>query len=158
MTNATMRVVEIWLGTHRFGIQIAGIDEVLPLVECRSLPGAPQWIIGMAQLRGAFVPLIDCGAVLNHTPVERTMNARIVLLQAGAVGGSMRLALLVDGVGAIVTVNPTTDGAHPGIAGTGRGALGAITNDDKGEICLIDLARLLNDQDRQLFRDAGTSP
>ncbi|MSQ90514.1 MAG: chemotaxis protein CheW [Phycisphaerales bacterium] len=152
-----MRVVEVWLGEQRFGISVSSIDEVLPLVECRVLPGAPSWIIGMARLRGAFTPLLDCGALLNNLPVERTMNARIVLLQNGAAGGNIRLALLVDRVGAIVTADPDAAGAHPGIESIGRGSLGAITMDSKGELCLIDLARIISDDDRALFRDAAQS-
>ncbi len=153
-----MRALELWLADHRFAISIGAIDEVLPLVDARALPGAPSWIVGMAQLRGAFVPLIDCGILLNDTAVKRTMNARVILLQQGASGGAMRLALLVDRVGGVLTLDPDAAGTHAGLDGLARGALGAMMLDASGEICLIELTRLLSEADRKLFRDTASSP
>lgn len=149
-----MRALEVWLAEHRFALPVGAIDEVLPLVDARPLPSAPLWIVGMAQLRGAFVPLIDCGLLLNDSPVKRTMNTRIILLQTGAAGGALRLALLVDEVGGVITLNPETAGTHAGLEGVARGALGAMMLDATGEITLIEITRLLSDSDRKLFRDS----
>ncbi len=151
-----MRALEIRLADHRFALPVSAINEVLPLVDARTLPSAPPWIVGMAQLRGAFVPLLDCGILLNDSPVTRTMNTRIILLQAGATGGAMRLALLVDEVRGVLTLNPQAEGTHAGLEGIGRGAYGAMMADAGGEICMIELTRLLSESDRKFFRDAAS--
>ncbi len=152
-----MRALEVWLAEHRFALPVAAIDEVLPLVDSRAMPQAPAWLIGMVQLRGAFVPLIDCGLMVNDSPVTRTMNARIILLQVGATGGAIRLALLVDAVGAVVTLNPDAEGTHPGLERVACGALGTMMLDASGEITLIEVTKLLSDEDRKLFRDSTKS-
>ncbi len=153
-----MRALEVWLADRRFALPVAAIEEVLPLVEARSLPGAPPWILGMAHLRGAFVPLLDCGVLLNASAVKRSMNTRIILLQQGATGGALRIALMVDGVGSVVSVDPEASGVHPGIEGIANGAFGALMHDSCGDICMIEVTRLLSDSDRTLFRDAPSSP
>lgn len=150
-----MRVVELWLSGQRFALDVASVDEVLPLVEARKLAGTPDWIVGMARLRGAFVPLLDAAIIVAGTRVSRTMNARTILLHSGAAGGAMRLALLVDRVGEIVTVDFNAKGSHPGITAAARGALGGIACDASGEICLLEPARMLDDEQRKLFRDAA---
>lgn len=149
-----MRVVEVWLGQQRFALPVTAIDEILPLVEARKLSGTPEWMIGIARLRGAFVPLVDTSAIVTGAAVKRTMNTRSILLQIGAAGGNMRLALLVDSVGGIVTVDFGAPGTHPGIVGAGQGALTSIASDDTGEIYLLDPSKILDDESRRLFRDA----
>lgn len=150
-----VRVVELWLAQQRFAIELRWVNEVLPLVEARKLAGTPEWIIGMARLRGAFVPLVDGSAVVAGQGVKRTMNARTILLEQGAAGGGMRLALLVDRVGGILSIDFTAPGSHPGITASAHGALGAISADGEGEICLLDPTKILDEHQRKLFRDAA---
>ena len=149
-----MRIVEVWLGDQRCALPIEAVDEILPLVEARPLTGVPSWVLGLAHLRGTFVPILDATELASGTPTARSMNARVILLQTGACGG-MRLALLVSRVGSIYTVDFESDRAHPGIVGAGRGILSTITADDAGEISLLNPAALLTDEYRRLFRDAG---
>ncbi len=149
-----MRIVEVWLGQQRCAIPVGAIDEVLPVVEARKLTGTPDWIIGIARLRGAFVPLLDASLICIGSSVVRTMNARVVLLQVGAGGGSMRLAVLVDRVGSLLTIDFEGAGTHPGIIGAGRGALTSIATDATGDIYLLDLSKIVDDENRKLFRDA----
>lgn len=149
-----MRIVEVWLGEQRCAIPVGAIDEVLPVVEARKLSGTPEWIVGIARLRGAFVPLIDASLICTGHSVVRTMNARVVLLQVGAGGGSMRLAVLVDRVGNLLTIDFEVAGSHPGIVGAGRGALTSIATDTTGEIYLLDPSKIVDDENRKLFRDA----
>ena len=149
-----MRVVEVWLGQQRCAIPVRAIDEVLPIVEARKLSGTPDWIIGIARLRGAFVPLLDAAMICTGSPVVRTMNARAILLQVGAAGGNMRLAILVDSVGSLLTIDFDGAGTHPGITGAGRGALTKIAADADGDIYLLDPTKIVDDENRGLFRDA----
>mgnify|MGYP000848802419 FL=1 len=149
-----MRIVEVWLGEQRCAIPVGAIDEVLPVVEARKLSGTPDWIVGVARLRGAFVPLLDASLICTGKPIVRTMNARVILLQVGAGGGSMRLALLVDRVGSLLTIDFEASGTHPGILGAGRGALTCIAADAAGDIYLLDPSKIVDEENRKLFRDA----
>jgi|GEM_PF-1551014 len=149
-----MRVVEVWLGQLRCAIAVMAIDEVLPIVEARKLAGTPDWIIGIARLRGSFVPLLDASLICTGIPVVRTMNARAILLNVGAASGAMRMALLVDRVGGLLTIDFDAAGTHPGIAGAGRGVLTNIASDSAGDIYLLDCAHIVDDEHRKLFRDA----
>ncbi len=149
-----MRIVEVWLGNLRCAVPVQSIDEVLPMVEARRLAGTPEWIVGIARLRGAFVPLLDAASICNGVPIVRTMNARTILLRVGAAGAGIRLAILVDSVGGLRTVDFDAPGSHPGIVGAGRGALTSIASDSDGDIYLLDPLQLVSDEHRQLFRDA----
>ena len=82
------------------------------------------------------------------------MNARAILMRPGATGSAMRLAILVDSVGTLRSVDFEAPGSHPGIVGAGRGALTSIATDVDGEIYLLDPSKIVGDEDRQLFRDA----
>ncbi len=152
-----MRAIEAWLGDLRCAIALEAIDEVLPLVEARPLGSTPAWLVGIAFLRGAFVPLVDAPLLACGTPAARTMNARTVLLRPAACSG-IRMALLVDRVGALVTVNFESGAAHLGVVGAGAGALGAISSDDHGTIAHLDPAGMLSEENRRLFKEAAGKP
>jgi chemotaxis signal transduction protein len=149
-----MRALEVWLGDLRCALALEAIDEVLPLVEARALGSTPDWFVGVARLRGSLVPLIDAPLLVHGLPLVRSMNARTVLLYPSACGG-VHLALLVDRVGSLVTVDFTSKGAHPGIVGAGGGALGALATDASGTIAHLDPTGLLSEETRRLFRDAA---
>ncbi len=152
-----MRCVECWLGDQRCALALEVVEEVLPLVEARKLVGVPDWIVGMAHLRGSFVPLVDATLLVTGVQTVRTMNARVALMNASSCGG-MKLSLLVSRMGGVVTADFESETSHPGITGAGRGALAAITADALGEISLIDPAKMFTAEQRRAFRDtAGVS-
>ncbi|MSR28489.1 MAG: chemotaxis protein CheW [Phycisphaerales bacterium] len=151
-----MRIVEAWLADQRCAIPIESIDEVLPLVEAHTIAGTPPWMLGMARLRGAFVPLIDATMIAKGTPTARTMNARIVLLRPEHCGG-IRLALVVGRIGGLLSIDFASHASHPWIAGAGLGTLAAVAADEGGAITLLDPAALLTPEHRTLFRQAAQS-
>lgn len=149
-----MRIVEVWLGQQRCAIPVHEIDEVLPVVEARKLSGTPDWIIGIARLRGAFVPLLDASLICTGNSVVRTMNARIILLETSASGENIKLALLVDRIGQLLSIDFDGAGTHPGILGAGRGAITSIAADATGDIFLLDSSKIVDEENRKFFRNA----
>lgn len=70
----------------------AGREVILPL-PASPLPHTPAWLLGIANVRGALVPVVDLAAALE---VERNDLSRPYLLILGA--GDDAIGLLVDGL------------------------------------------------------------
>lgn len=57
--RAIGHVVEVWLDDQRYGFAVACVEQVLPMVWVSSLPEAPEIVIGVINLHGAVVPVLD---------------------------------------------------------------------------------------------------
>lgn len=70
----------------------AGREVILPPA-ASSLPHTPPWLVGIANVRGALVPVVDLASAFK---VERDSRLRSYLLITGE--GPDQLGLLVDGL------------------------------------------------------------
>jgi chemotaxis signal transduction protein len=78
----------------------AGREVILPLPASR-LPHTPAWLLGIANVRGALVPVVDLASALE---VERNDLIRPFLLILGA--GEDAIGLLVNGLPVLQRVEP----------------------------------------------------
>ena len=82
------------LGVHRFLAAQDEVAEVLAPPRCTRVPGAPEWVRGLANLRGTVVPLFDLGHLLLGSPTPaQSRNRYLVLADADNPAG-----FLVDAV------------------------------------------------------------
>ena len=52
-----------------YAVEAARVVEVVPRVELRALPHAPEALAGLFRYRGRMVPVIDLGVLLGTGPV-----------------------------------------------------------------------------------------
>lgn len=69
----------VQIARQRYALEAGAIDEVLPLIEVRSLPHAPPALAGMFDFRGEPVPLVDLGMLAAGSPAQRCLSTRILL-------------------------------------------------------------------------------
>ncbi len=59
MSDDTKQFVAFRVGRHHLAVDIASVKEILRPMEVTPLPGAPSFIEGVIDLRGAVIPVID---------------------------------------------------------------------------------------------------
>lgn len=79
-------------GLHLLCDPDAGREVLLPPIVSR-LPHTPEWLLGIANVRGALVPVVDLTLAFG---LERYSDRRAYLLISGS--GESALGLLVDGL------------------------------------------------------------
>jgi purine-binding chemotaxis protein CheW len=82
-------VLVVALGHRHYGLPAVDVVELLRVVACVPLPGAPEWIEGVFSLRGTVVPVLDLRARLglparsaepsDHLVVVRTWGRPVAL-------------------------------------------------------------------------------
>ncbi|MEM9530628.1 MAG: chemotaxis protein CheW [Pseudomonadota bacterium] len=73
---------------------ISEIVEILPVPAMTIVPGAKPWIMGVANVRGTLVPVVDFRVFLGGERVAHTNTTRVLVIQqSGGVVG-----LLIDEV------------------------------------------------------------
>lgn len=112
--SSTMRAAIISLGGELFMIDLLNVREVFVVESITPVPGMPSGLVGVTNLRGTVVPLLDLRPMFSLNAVESLRYAVVVQHRNWQVG------VLVDTVPEIRTI--AKDQFLPAPAGTGEGA------------------------------------
>lgn len=82
----------------RYALEIEAVGEVLPVPELSPLPMTPDWVPGIADVRGEVVAVVDAGLRLGARASSR--QGRLVLTHPDAKGE--RVGLIVDAIAGLV--------------------------------------------------------
>ena len=99
-TRQTMEAPGLWrgigyrVGTRLFVSSIDEISELLAVPVMTTVPGTQSWLLGVANVRGNLVPVIDLGRFLFGTRTQVTERTRLLIVRQG----SGNVALMVDEV------------------------------------------------------------
>jgi purine-binding chemotaxis protein CheW len=97
-TNVS-RMCLITLGGELFAMDLGHVSEVFEVDSITPVPGAPSTLIGVANLRGAVIPLADLRPTLGLSATESSLKYAVVVRH-----GSHQIGILVDSVPEIRTV------------------------------------------------------
>lgn len=82
------------VGQHRFLGSIKEIGELLVMPTLTMVPGTRAWVLGVANVRGNLVPIMDLNQFLFATRTQQTDRSRVVLVRQPGTA----IGLLVDEV------------------------------------------------------------
>lgn len=69
-------------GGNSYAVDVAHVVEVVPRVDVRRLPHAPDFIAGLFDYRGTIVPVIDLGIRLGSESCRDRLSTRIILVNS----------------------------------------------------------------------------
>ncbi|MEW5734126.1 MAG: chemotaxis protein CheW [Thermodesulfobacteriota bacterium] len=64
-----------------FGLDVREVIRILPRVRCAQLPGAPDYVVGLMDLEGGFVPVVDACRLMGRQACRELFSTRIVLVR-----------------------------------------------------------------------------
>ena len=127
------------IGDQEFCVNIMSVREIRGWTPATSMPHAPPYVLGIINLRGAVLPIVDLSLRLGMKPVEPTVRHVIIVAQVGP----KVVGLLVDAVSDILTVTPENIQPTPDIANEAEKAYArGILAIEGRMICLIELDSL----------------
>jgi purine-binding chemotaxis protein CheW len=88
----TIEVLEFLLGDESYGIEATFVREVYPLKELTPLPGTPSFVLGITNVRGEILSVIDMKKFLDLPEMETTDHNRVVIVH----NESMEFGILAD--------------------------------------------------------------
>lgn len=133
------QVVIFALGDDRFAVDVGQVREVLRTPPLTRLPGAPEYVRGVANLRGEVVPVVDLRVKLGEPEGDHEDTRVVVCELEGEVIG-----IEVDEVQEVATLD--TEQIHPAPrrwVEQSQQAVTGIARLDEELILVVDLARLL---------------
>lgn len=132
------------LGTETFGISIKNVREILDLRPITKIPHAPDFLLGMIDVRGTGYPIVDLRTKLGMSAVVATEATRIIILDVPIAGGTKGVGFVADCVFEVTDIDESQIEAPPAVGGRWKSnyIFGIGRKGDKF-IIVFDLARLM---------------
>lgn len=77
-----VRWVTFQLGPEIYGVEVKKVREILRINNISPIPGAPDYIVGITNIRGSVVTVIDGRSRINLQPAEYTDLSRMVVMES----------------------------------------------------------------------------
>ncbi|GGC97860.1 MULTISPECIES: chemotaxis protein CheW [Halopseudomonas] len=132
------------LDNESYGINVMQVQEVLRHTEIAPVPGAPSYVLGIINLRGNVVTVIDTRQRFGLTPAPITDNTRIVIIEAD----KQVVGILVDSVAEVVYLRQSEIETAPNV-GTDESAkfIQGVCNKNNELLILVDLEKMMTEDE-----------
>ena len=127
-----------------YGVNVMQVQEVLRYTEIAPVPGAPDYVLGIINLRGNVVTVIDTRPKFGLMRAEVTDSSRIIIIEAE----KQVVGILVDSVAEVVYLKASEIDPAPSV-GTEESArfIQGVSNRKEDLLILVDLNKLLSDNE-----------
>jgi len=96
--TGTVELATFYVGDALCGMDILKVQEINKLMEMTKVPQAPAYVMGILNLRGQIVTIIDLGKKLGLTSVEINESSRNIIVNSD----NEYIGLLVSKIGDVV--------------------------------------------------------
>ncbi len=158
MTNALVEAVEDpviqWvtfrLDGETYGINVMQVQEVLRMTEIAPVPGAPDYVIGIINLRGNVVTVIETRKRFGLMPTEADDSTRIVIIESD----NNIVGILVDSVAEVVNLRGSQIETAPNVGNEESSKyIQGVFSREEDILILVDLNKFLSDDE---WSDVGS--
>jgi purine-binding chemotaxis protein CheW len=139
-------IIAFRLRDQEFCVKTTTIREIRGWVPSTPIPHSPPEVIGVINLRGLIIPIIDLAYKLGMKGTEADERSAIVVAEVH----KMVIGLLVDRVSDILTIPASQVQAIPDVASSFNNTFseGIIANAD-GMICFLNLSKMFAEKQLQ---------
>lgn len=142
--EGTYQVLTFVLGNETYGVDILRVQEIRGWSAVTKIPHAPAHVLGVLNLRGSIVPIVDLRMRFSLERAEYTAVTVIIVVSVMSAAGRRDFGVVVDGVSDVVDVNTEEVKAAPELGARGatdyiRGLLPV----SERMVVLLDIDRLI---------------
>ncbi len=146
--NPITQWVTFRLADETYGINVMLVQEVLRMTEIAPVPGAPDFVLGIINLRGNVVTVMDTRKRFGLMPTEADDSTRIVIIEAE----DLVVGVLVDSVAEVVYLKQSDIEMAPNVGNEESSRyIQGVANRKEGLLILVDLNKLLTDDEWKEF-------
>jgi purine-binding chemotaxis protein CheW len=133
------------LDRELFAIDIGRIREVVAFTSATKVPRTPDFMRGVINLRGHVVPVIDLRLKMGLSPIEKTVDTCVIILEVEVDGDRTVVGALADSVQEVVDL-AAEQIAPPPRMGTriDTGCIRGIGRRDEQFLVILDIDRVLS--------------
>ena len=132
------------LDNETYGINVMRVQEVLRYTEIAPVPGAPSYVLGIINLRGNVVTVIDTRQRFGLDTVEVSDNTRIVIIEAD----KQVVGIMVDSVAEVVYLRQSEVETAPNVGNEESAKfIQGVCNKNNELLILVELDKMMSEEE-----------
>jgi purine-binding chemotaxis protein CheW len=152
MRDMAGQYVTLGLGREVFAVPVSMVQEILNFREPFAIPEGPPWMLGLIDVRGRGVPMIDLRSKLGLPRAEPTPVTRILVLDVPLEGRTLCLGLVADRVLEVASFSEEEIEGAPDVGVAWRSDyIAGVVHRAGGFVVIFDVARLLATSDAAIL-------
>ena len=144
--DSIIQWVTFHLEQEKYGIKVMQVQEVLRMTEIAPVPGAPHYVLGIINLRGNVVTVIDTRRRFGLAEVESDDETRIVIVEAD----NNVVGIMVDSVAEVIDLKMSEIETAPNVGNDESSKyIQGVSSRDNELLILVDVNKLLSSEEWQ---------
>jgi purine-binding chemotaxis protein CheW len=144
VTDPVTQWVTFMLDHEKYGINVMQVREVLRNIEIAPVPGAPSYVLGIINLRGNVVTVIDTRARFGLNTIEINEDSRIIIVETM----EQTVGLLVDSIAEVADIFKSQIELTPNVGNDDSSKYIQGVHSRDGELLiLVAVEKVLNEQE-----------
>lgn len=142
--DPVLQYVTFRLAEETYGLNVMQIQEVLRYTEIAPVPGAPDYVLGIINLRGNVVTVIDTRRRFGLPDGEITDSTRIVVLEAE----EQVIGIMVDAVAEVIYIRQSEIESAPNVGNEESARfIHGVCNREGELVILVAFEKMLTDEE-----------
>ncbi|MCK0107160.1 chemotaxis protein CheW [Marinobacter sp. S0848L] len=142
--DQVLQYVTFHLDDETYGINVMQIQEVLRYTEIAPVPGAPDYVLGIINLRGNVVTVIDTRRRFGLMDADVTEATRIVVMESE----NQVMGVLVDSVAEVIYLKASEIETAPNVGNEESAKfIQGVCNKNGELIILVEFEKMLTDHE-----------
>lgn len=132
------------LGQEVYGVDILRVKEIRGWSPVTRIPQSAQSLLGVLNLRGVVVPIIDLRQRFALAAAEFNATTVIIVLSLRGANGQREVGIVVDAVQDVVDVHAASIKPTPNVSTTAGDFIAGIATHDEQMLILLDAENLVS--------------
>ncbi len=133
------------LGAETFGVDILRVKEIRGWTPVTRIPQSPPHMLGVLNLRGAIVPVMDLRLRFELESVQYSQLTVVIVLSIHAGDAARECGIVVDGVSDVVDIPLASIRESPAVGDQARSRfIRGLANVDDQMLILLDAQELVS--------------
>lgn len=134
------------LGGEEYGVNILRVQGIQGWNRCTSIPNSPEFILGVINLRGAIVPIVDLRRRFGMPAAQFGPTTVVVVVKVARQRQERTLGLVVDAVSEVCHVRPEDCKPPPDFgSGVETSFVQGLVTVDERMVILLDIDKLVSE-------------
>lgn len=136
---SSLQIVCFRIGSEEYGIDILQVQEILKLPKVTKLPKSRPYIMGVIDLRGKVLPIVDLSKRFGIESDRTSENSRAIVVNIGG----KKVGLGIDSVSHVFKVNSKDiEPPPPVVRGISGKYIVGIAKMDDGFVVVLDINQM----------------
>ncbi len=141
MLNTEKEYLSFFLDGEEYCVNILDVREVRGWTKIRELPNAEPFLLGVLELRGEYIPIIDLRQRFSMPAAKLCQTSVVVIVNNDA---KQSIGLLVDAVAEVYSLSETQIKQVPTYCRRDSTFIGGMANVADKQLVIIQLEKLFN--------------